>query len=593
MGKNRVEVQTAETRIANMTSAKKVATTTTTQTVDPADLAVSGELADASAFNFVWEHDPDATTKGTSFQVFDYIVPGAGNTLRDKLVFGYTGDWDPNRTGDNNIRDQLDIGREVLGWQDMEITWGFYNFRVKLGPNSNGEHKGYTQFTEAQKLAAMQSIADWDELIAPTFKLVDVYNHDARNFAQYKDPDILLANTTTGAAQAWAYYPDQGGGYKRSSSDVWIGAAANNKTELFDGGYGLATQVHELGHTLGLSHPGEYDAGSGLPITYVDSAFYFQDNRQYTTMSYFNSYEVGSNWIDWNIMRVMYSSTPMVDDIWVIQQKYGADMHTREGNTTYGFNSTSDVTNSVMKFAVGERMPIFSIWDAAGNDTLDLSGYYTPSVIDLREGAYSSAGGLGAYDPAWVGATPDADLDAYLAFVNGNQAAAGYGSATRNAVLDLYFGGRTDPLTNEGVPWSDIVGRDWLMENNIGIAYGAVIENAIGGHGNDRITGNWETNHLTGGDGADTFVIIDDSGFNAVGVERTDTRHDYIEDFDAAEHDKIDLSSFASVTASSLSFDAGTHVLSIDTDGVGGADFFVTLVGVASIDTTNDIVYHS
>ena len=39
------------------------------------------------------------------------------------------------------------------------------------------------------------------------------------------------------------------------------------------------------------------------------------------------------------------------------------------------------------------------------------------------------------------------------------------------------------------------------MENNIGIAYGAVIENAIGGHGNDQINGNQVDNVLTGNGG--------------------------------------------------------------------------------------------
>ena len=50
------------------------------------------------------------------------------------------------------------------------------------------------------------------------------------------------------------------------------------------------------------------------------------------------------------------------------------------------------------------------------------------------------------------------------------------------------------------------------MGQNIGIAYGAVVENAIGGHGNDRINGNQASNVFTGNDGADTFIIADYSG---------------------------------------------------------------------------------
>jgi Ca2+-binding RTX toxin-like protein len=51
------------------------------------------------------------------------------------------------------------------------------------------------------------------------------------------------------------------------------------------------------------------------------------------------------------------------------------------------------------------------------------------------------------------------------------------------------------------------MGFDYLMENNIGIAYGAVIENAKGGEGNDRINGNQAVNHFWGNGGADTFIM--------------------------------------------------------------------------------------
>ena len=583
MARNRVSDYTASTTKAAPVNSAKAAPPPAPTPDDPHDVAkpVNGEYADATAFNAEWQYDQHDTVNGLPFQVFDHI----GETLRGKLVLGYFGDWDTSRPGINNVRTQIDIGQEVTGYQDGTITWGFFDFRNKLGPNSSHEGKGYFPFTDAQKIVARQSIASWDDLVSTTFVEKDYDEHSAKMWA-HNDIDILLANTTTGPAQAWAYYPNQGNAYKRASSDVWIGAAADNRTNLWDGGYGQTTQVHELGHTLGLSHPGNYNFGSGGPITYVDSAFYFQDNRQYTTMSYFDSYEVGSNYIDWNLMRFMYAATPMVDDIWILQQKYGAETTTRTGDSTYGFNSTADVTNTAMKFVAGEQMTIFTIWDANGNDTLDLSGYHTPSVIDLREGAYSSAGGWNAYGNAPADSPLEMSDADYLAYVNANNAAVGM-PARSAALVNRYLHG--DALI-ENVSFLDVVGGDLLMENNIGIAYGAVIENAKGGYGDDRINGNWATNYLTGNGGADTFVIFDNTGTNAVGVARVDTRHDYITDF-ATGVDKIDLTEFAGVDSGDVQFVGGD--LLIDTDGNGSADFTVTLLGGATINTTSDIVYHS
>jgi Ca2+-binding RTX toxin-like protein len=558
---------------------------------DAGGAPVSGDLPDARDFNLAWPYDPYLLLKGLP----DLATPG--EVLRDKTVYGLTGDWDPNRPGDNNVRTQLDSGTHLSSANDGVITYGFFNANHAVGVNNNpfsGEGKGYTPFTEAQEAAARIAVNNWDELITPHFQEVTMSSRGVSDWA-HNSADIWLANTSTGPAQAWAYYPDQGGAYKRASSDVWIADPRYNTSnaDLLPGQYGTTTLNHELGHTLGLSHPGEYNFGDdndgdGIadPITYEGDAFYFQDSHQYTIMSYFDSYETGNNVVDWNFMRVVYPSTPMVDDVWVIQQKYGADLTTRTGDTTYGFNATADVTNDALRFESGDLATAFTIWDAAGNDTLDLSGFYTPSVIDLREGAYSSAGGLGAYDPAWAGIDPSTvSKDDYLAFVNANNAAEGL--ASRNAAYDLYFGGRAG--VNEDIPWSDIVGRDWLMENNIGIAYGAVVENAIGGHGNDRINGNQANNLLTGNDGADVFVLANYSGVDATGKAIVDTSIDTITDFSALQGDKIDLSSFSQVDASRVTYADGQ--LQIDTDGVDGADFFANLLGAPTVNLANDFIY--
>jgi len=90
-----------------------------------------------------------------------------------------------------------------------------------------------------------------------------------------------------------------------------------------------------------------------------------------------------------------------------------------------------------------------TIWDAGGTDTIQYSGYLN-STIDLR---------------------------------------AGYGS---DIGLDVYQ--------------QSAYGLNLQAINNIWIAQDATIENAIGGYGNDLLTGNIGNNSLDGGAGIDTAL---------------------------------------------------------------------------------------
>ena len=515
-------------------------------------IRLNGYIADATAFNQTFPEP------GTGDGLPDLAEPG--ETIRGKPVLEIGTSNTPG-----NVRWQLDAGVEIAPHKGV-ITYSFLDSAHATGIYNNPnqgftEQFGYSSFSAEQRVAGRQAISNWDELVAPTFKEVNGSG----------GADIVMANTTTGPAQAWAYYPYNYGvsSYNHLMSDTWVASPSVNgsNAQLAPGQYGLQTLNHELGHTLGLSHPGNYNFGDDTdgdgvpdPITYEGDAFYFQDSHQYTIMSYFDSFETGNDQIDWNLMRFVYPSTPMVHDIAVIQQKYGADMTTRTGDTTYGFNATADVTNAAMRFEDNEMITIFSVWDAGGNDTLDLSGYDSNSVIDLRPGAYTSAGGPGE--------------QLTLAEINANNAAAGLGS--RTAAYDLYFGGR--PGANEGVPWSEIVDTDFVMDNNIGIAYGTTIENAIGGGGDDQLNGNAAANKLTGGAGADTFIFVDDGSV------------DTIMDFDSG-NDRIDLTEVLGVdNASDVSFNAAQDKLFVNTDNDAAYEMTIIVKG-EDVNILTDIIY--
>jgi serralysin len=98
------------------------------------------------------------------------------------------------------------------------------------------------------------------------------------------------------------------------------------------------------------------------------------------------------------------------------------------------------------------------------------------------------------------------------------------------------------------------VGLDGRPVDNISIAYGARIENAIGGSGDDLIIGNALDNVLKGGDGLDVIKLgagndtfVAEVG-NAVERLKSGTMSvDIIADFDAIGDDIIDLRGLGSL----------------------------------------------
>lgn len=250
----------------------------------------------------------------------------------------------------------------------------------------------------------------------------------------------------SGLGGAYAYNPgtwDHAGDsyYGRNTVDPTIG----NEDYLYFS--------HEIGHALGLEHGHEYSAfvASGL------------DSQEYTVVTYTdyvgdthtNSYDSGN--VDW-------AQSYQQLDISAMQFMYGANFsengETWSGDTVYTFNTE---TGEMSINGVGQGTPagnrIFrTIWDGHGEDTYDLTNYTDDLDIDLSPGSWSTF----SYDQ----------------------------------LADLNSGSNDDQYLAQGN-----VANALLYEDDVR----SLIENALGGSGNDRMTGNDADNLLNGNAGADTL----------------------------------------------------------------------------------------
>lgn len=257
----------------------------------------------------------------------------------------------------------------------VSVTWGFR----ATGPatDASGVSAPFHTLTLAQQTAAIYALHNFSDVANISF-----VQQAPGGFTN--DATILIGayTSTTDGAGAYAQFP----GSTASgdvAGDMWINTDSVAATGLPIGSYGRWVFLHELGHAMGLSHPGDYNATPGVSITYQNSAQFAQDSNQFTLMSYFDATDTAPN------APRHYADTLMMYDIYAMQQLYGVNLTTRAGNTTYGFNSNAGAPYDYSK----NKAPLQCIWDGAGNDTLDLSGFTQNQRIDLRDGHFSDVGG--------------------------------------------------------------------------------------------------------------------------------------------------------------------------------------------------------
>ncbi len=207
--------------------------------------------------------------------------------------------------------------------------------------------------------------------------------------------------------------------------------------------YSLQTYIHEIGHALGLGHPGDYPrtGQEAEDVTYATDAKFLNDSWQASVMSYFD--QTDNTYID---ADYAFAVTPMVADIIAVQNLYGFGI-INPGDTVYGYESNVGGYLGQLFAAMSGEQPDANVY-AGGPVALTIHDSGGDDRIDLR------------WDP------DDQRID----------------------------------LGAEGI--SDVLG----LTGNLIISRGTVIENFIAGAGNDVVTGNDADNVLQGTLGDDTLA---------------------------------------------------------------------------------------
>ena len=156
----------------------------------------------------------------------------------------------------------------------------------------------------------------------------------------------------------------------------------------------------------------------------------------------------------------------MMYDIAALQYMYGANYSTNSTDTVYKWNPATgqETINGVAQAAPGGNTIFMTIWDGGGNDTYDFSNYTTNVSVNLQPGSWTTTSA------------------AQLANLGNGHIAIGN------------------------------IANAYLYNNNPA----SLIENAVGGSGNDTIIGNAANNKLTGGAGNDTLDGVSGTADTAV-----------------------------------------------------------------------------
>ncbi|BBK43743.1 hypothetical protein STVA_37630 [Allostella vacuolata] len=354
-----------------------------------------------------------------------------------------------------------------------------YSFMTRIPDHSTVTT--FAPFNEAMKEAARAIFAQYEAVTRLHFVEVD----DAGDGGQ-----IQLGRSNDPVNLGFAGYPST----LPTAGYLWLSARVDAFLNPAPGSLVYRTMMHEIGHTLGMFHPGNYNVmGDPPPPPYLPPEL---DHGGNTVMSYFSRPD--GTW----------AAEPQPFDILALQYAYGMREPGTIGNLTYGSEDGETLLGTPeTDYRHGQGGDDAIALDAgddgargnAGDDSLE--GGAGNDTLFGDDGLDLALGGDG--DDRIDGGAGDDDL-------NGNR---GRDTVRGGAGADFVRGGQD----NDTVFGDE--GDDWHVNGNLGddlVHGGAGNDTLHGGAGNDTLSGDDGDDRISGdvgddvmiaGAGADLFVI--------------------------------------------------------------------------------------